>query len=560
MGLVAGAGIAAASSNPAPQYWDKPDATAVTKPAVPGTPTPNSPFRTAVTELRDREWKAVVEKGQGAKDFAMKSFGTDDWGLLIDEEGNRLSDPTKLRQGRRYLVAKDAKDAQLVAAAVKAMGGMNLSKPAAKSKHAAPAGDAVSRPSVRQAEAKVTSDSLVSYAEEHLGKPYRLGANGVKAIDCSQLVVETLKSAGIVGQGFDTTAAGFHEMSTAKKLSTVNKGDLLFLHTGAKHHVSHVAIALSAPDAKGYIDIIDASSSKGAVTKRKFHMSMAGLSAGSLPFVGTTVAPDSLPVYAQAAETAKKTVAKASEAVADSTVKLASAVSDAIIPSAHAEALPRASAPKAARAVSKPSITVVAKSSAPVRAASAAPVRQAPEKIVALDFEIPSEASSSTYVETPKFAEVERPSAKILDFPAPETAKVAAVTEKVEARVNATVVSLASRVSDRDQAASIRASLEKKSLSEQIEHFRAISEAANDPVYSMKADVTASKLEMVKLHGERKLVSDNISYYKIQAAKSVPGAYETVLKLNKVAASLDSKIQNLKMAVNDAEFQLKKAA
>ncbi|MFB0964586.1 MAG: NlpC/P60 family protein [Patescibacteria group bacterium] len=559
VGLVAGAGIAAASNGPAPQYWEKPDVSAVTKPAAPGTPTPNSPSRTVVTELRDREWKAVVEKGQGARDFAMKSFGTDDWGLLVDEEGNRLSDPTKLRQGKRYLVAKDAKDAQIVAAAVKAMGGMNLSNPAAKSKHAAPAANAVSKPVVRQAEAKVTSDSLVSYAEEHLGKPYRLGANGVKAIDCSQLVVETLKKAGIVGEKFDTTAAGFHGMSKAKKLSQVGKGDLLFLHKGSGH-VSHVAIALSAPDAKGYIDIIDASSSQGAVTKRKFHMSMAGLSAGSLPFVGTTVAPDSLPVYAQAAETAKKTVAKATEAVADSTVKLASAVGDTIISSARAEELPRANAPKAARAVSKPSLTVVAKSSAPVRAASATPVRQAPEKIVALDFEIPSEASSSTYVETPKFVEVERPSAKILDFPAPETAKVAAVTEKVEARVNATVVSLASRVSDREQAASIRASLEKKSLSEQIEHFRAISEAANDPVYSMKADVTASKLEMVKLHGERKLVSDNISYYKIQAAKSVPGAYETVLKLNKVAASLDSKIQSLKTAVNDAEFQLKKAA
>jgi len=27
-----------------------------------------------VTELRGREWKAVVEKGIGAKDFAMKAF------------------------------------------------------------------------------------------------------------------------------------------------------------------------------------------------------------------------------------------------------------------------------------------------------------------------------------------------------------------------------------------------------------------------------------------------------------------------------------------------------
>lgn len=433
---------------------------------------------------------------------------------------------------------------------------MNLSAPAAKSKSA-----------TRQSEIKMTSDSLVSYAEEHLGKPYRLGANGVKSIDCSQLVVETLKKAGIVGEKFDTTAAGFHEMSTAKKLSKVGKGDLLFLHKGSGH-VGHVAIALSAPDVKGYIDIIDASSSQGAVTKRKFHMSMAGLSAGSLPFVGTTVAPDSLPVYAKAVETTKVALADAAETVVDAGSKTLSAVGNAVIPSAHAEEVPRAKVQKPVRVAAKPYGSTVAKSAAPVRSVSAAPVRptavasvpEVPQKLVALDFEIPSETSSSTYVETPKFVEVERPTAKILDFPAPQTAKVAAVTEKVEARVNATVVNLASRVSDRDQAASIRASLEKKSLSEQIEHFRAISEAANDPVFSMKADVTASKLEMVKLHGERKLVSDNISYYKIQAAKSVPGAYETVVKLNKVAASLDSKIQNLKMAVNDAEFQLKKAA
>lgn len=114
-------------------------------------------------------------------------------------------------------------------------------------------------------------------------------------------------------------------MSKAKKVSSVKKGDLLFLHKKSGR-VSHVAIALSAPDAKGYIDIIDASASQGAVTKRKFHMNLAGLSAGSLPFVGTTVAPDSLPVYAKAVESTKVAIAGAAETVANAGTKTLSAV------------------------------------------------------------------------------------------------------------------------------------------------------------------------------------------------------------------------------------------
>lgn len=72
VGLAAGAGIAAAA--PAPSYEAPLDAAALSKPAAPSSPTPNSPSRVTVTELRDREWKAVVEKGIGAKDFAMKAF------------------------------------------------------------------------------------------------------------------------------------------------------------------------------------------------------------------------------------------------------------------------------------------------------------------------------------------------------------------------------------------------------------------------------------------------------------------------------------------------------
>lgn len=590
LGLSAGVGIAAAA--PSPHYEAPVDGVVLSAPA-PSTPAPGTPSRVAATELRDREWKAVVEKGVGAKDFAMKAFGTDNWGLLVDQEGNRLSDPSKLMRGKKYLVAQNAQDAAMVAAAVKSMGGMELSPKHVRTssvsahKHVRTASAEVRHhvPEVR-AEVKVTSDSLVSYAEEHLGKPYRMGANGVKAIDCSQLVVESLKRAGIVGQDFDTTAAGFHEMSTAKKLGNVQKGDLLFLHKRSGH-VGHVAIALSAPDEKGYIDIIDASSSQGGVTERRFHMSMAGLSAGSLPFVGKTVAPDAAPVYARAVESTKVAVADAAETVADAGVELASAVGNAVISSAHAEEVPHVKTAKVAKsvrvAVTKPAVAT-AKSVQPVRTASVASVRpvvavtrtaqaqvrqvEISSEVAVLEFESAKIVTPASKPEPSRFVEVEKPAtAEILDFPTVRTADrstektpVSAVSEKVEARVNATVVSLSSRLSDRDQAASIRASLEKKSLSEQIDHFRALSEAANDPVYSLQSGLTATKLEIVKLHGERKLVSENISYYKAQAAKSVPGAFETVVKLGKIAASLDAKIGDMKLSANYAEYQLKKAA
>lgn len=517
LGIAAGAGIAASVPAPAQAYPHKTTASA----PAPTSPVPGNSARPVATELRDREWKTVVEKGIGAKAFAQK-FGTDDWSLLVDEEGNRLSDPSKLRQGRRYLAAKSAQDAEVVSAAVKSMGGMNLSPKRAEVRgHAKTSGV----PAVE----KVSADDIVSYAEEHLGKPYRLGANGVKSIDCSQLVVETLKKAGIVGSNYDITAAGLHDLSAAKKLQDVKKGDLVFLHKRSGH-VGHVAIALGAPDEKGYIDIIDASSSQGGVTKRRFHTSLAGLSAGSLPFVGRT-APDAVPTYASAPKPSV-TVAQAARAEEPSVSKVAKPVGKPA--SAIAKSQP---VPVAAKPVAKPV------RSEPIRAAFAE----------ALDFDVSEVRTVERQPEVSRFVE-KTASAQVLDFPSERVSSVPAVSKKVEDRVNATVVQLASRVSDRDKAESIRTSLEKKSLIEQIEYFR--TQASNDPSYAL----AATKLEIVKLHGERSLVADNIAHYKAQAAKSVPGAFETLSKLTKVASTLDARIAAMKMAVNDAEYQKKKAA
>lgn len=114
--------------------------------------------------------------------------------------------------------------------------------------------------------AKITSEELINFAEEHLGKPYKLGANGDAAIDCSQLVVEVLKKARVVHSRFDSTAANFWLNSTPKEVSHTERGDLVFLRKEGR--ITHVAIALWSPK-NGEIEIIDASTNVGMVSKRK---------------------------------------------------------------------------------------------------------------------------------------------------------------------------------------------------------------------------------------------------------------------------------------------------
>lgn len=419
----------------------------------------------------------------------------------------------------------------MVASAIRSMGGVDLS-PQIISKPSGEKTSEISKVKIPEAKPvslfatpKLSISDFVSNAEEHLGKPYRLGGNGKNTMDCSQLVVESLKTAGVVSKSFDTTAAGFYSMSSKKKLDEVQKGDLLFWHNKGGY-VTHVAIALSAPDQKGYVEIIDASASKKSVAKRKFHTSLAGLSAGYLPFVGTPVS-DPLPVYAQAAP---KTTPSASKPLATRTASVVAV-----------------SAPKAA----------------PTPKAETSPVRLVQADI--LDFPAPAfetlrgssvhstESFRSENVRPAVFVpkDVIHPVVATHSTPLPEN-----TARNIESRVSAKVVDLTSRIADAKTAESVRESLSKRSIVEQIDYYRAQAEASNDPSFS----VTASKLELVKLHGERKLVSENIARYKEQATKSVPGAFETVVKLNRVASILDQKIGTLTLALNEDSSQIRRAA
>ncbi len=112
---------------------------------------------------------------------------------------------------------------------------------------------------------KMNREELIAYAEEHLGKTYRFGADGNTEIDCSQLVVESMKKAGVVRSDYDNTAAGLFDLTASKSPNEIRRGDLVFLRRGGR--ITHVEIALG-PVENGRIPIIDASSNAGKVTKR----------------------------------------------------------------------------------------------------------------------------------------------------------------------------------------------------------------------------------------------------------------------------------------------------
>jgi cell wall-associated NlpC family hydrolase len=113
--------------------------------------------------------------------------------------------------------------------------------------------------------AAIDRETLIGGAESHLWKPYKLWANGDRAIDCSQLIVESLKQARVVNSRFDTNAANLRALSSGKPASSVERGDLVFLRKEGR--ISHVAIALG-PVTNGGIPILDASTNTGKVAKR----------------------------------------------------------------------------------------------------------------------------------------------------------------------------------------------------------------------------------------------------------------------------------------------------
>ena len=110
----------------------------------------------------------------------------------------------------------------------------------------------------------VTGDDVVAYARTFKGVPYKLGASGPKAFDCSSYTRYVYKHFG-----YDITAYSqvqFREGRPVDSYADLQKGDLVFF--GKKRGVrtiGHVGIVVSVDREKGSFTFIHASVSNGVV-------------------------------------------------------------------------------------------------------------------------------------------------------------------------------------------------------------------------------------------------------------------------------------------------------
>lgn len=86
---------------------------------------------------------------------------------------------------------------------------------------------------------------LEFYALKQVGKPYIWGGDDpMKGFDCSGLVIEILKSCGMLPNKFDTTAQGLYDLFLPLGISSERAlGSLIFYGRGTEM-IKHVAFGL----------------------------------------------------------------------------------------------------------------------------------------------------------------------------------------------------------------------------------------------------------------------------------------------------------------------------
>lgn len=85
---------------------------------------------------------------------------------------------------------------------------------------------------------------VMTQANHFLGKPYLWGGNDpIAGFDCSGLIVELLKSVGILPRAGDWGAAALHDRFIAHKVAVPVAGCLCFY--GSKGKIGHVEMAVN---------------------------------------------------------------------------------------------------------------------------------------------------------------------------------------------------------------------------------------------------------------------------------------------------------------------------
>lgn len=114
------------------------------------------------------------------------------------------------------------------------------------------------------------STQVANYAKSFLGTPYRLGASGPRAFDCSSYTSYVFKHFGYDIPAYSKTQ--FHKGRPVQRYADLQVGDLVFFgkRAGARD-IGHVGILVEKNEESGSFSFIHASVSKGVVIESSNH-------------------------------------------------------------------------------------------------------------------------------------------------------------------------------------------------------------------------------------------------------------------------------------------------